>query len=84
MHYIDDLSAISDGGEIGVYGLGSHIGSDIEILNIKLFPLLFEKLREYIFILLFFIELFTIFMSITILSVSYSSHILLMTTSGAI
>ena len=56
------------------------------MLNIKLFFfLLFEKLEKDVFvILLFFIDLFTIFELITILVVNYSNHILLMTHSGAI
>ena len=57
--------------EPGVYGLGSHI----EILNIKWFVVA-EKLGEdIILILLFFIDLFTIFELITILSVNYANHI---------
>ena len=56
------------------------------MLNIKFFFfLLFEKLEKDVFvILLFFIDLFTIFELITILVVNYSNHILLMTHSGAI
>ena len=57
--------------EPGVYGLCSHI----EILNIKWFVVA-EKLGEdIILILLFFIDLFTIFELITILSVNYANHI---------
>ena len=61
------------------------------ILNVEykvVFFLLFEKLEKDVFvILLFFIDLFTIFELITILItivVNYSNHILLMTHSGAI
>ena len=58
------------------------------ILNVEykvVFFLLFEKLEKDVFvILLFFIDLFTIFELITILVVNYSNHILLMTHSGAI
>ena len=58
--------------EPGVYGLDSHV----EILNIKLF-LVTEKLGEdIILILLFFIDLFTIFELITILSINYGNHII--------
>ena len=47
--------------------------------------LLFEKLEEDIFaILIFFIDLVTIFQLVTILSVNYGNHILLMTHSGGI
>ena len=56
--------------EPGVYGLGSHI----EILNIKWFVVV-EKLWEDILNLLFFIDLFTIFDLIAILSVNYANHI---------
>ena len=58
--------------EPGVYGLDSHI----EILNIKSF-LVIEKLGEDIILtLLFFIDLFTIFELITILSINYGNHII--------
>ena len=47
--------------------------------------LLYVKLEEDIFdIILFFIDLFTIFELITILSVNYGNHILLMTHGGDI
>ena len=62
-----------------VCGLGSHIGSHNEILNIELFFLLFEKLEEDIFVILpFFIDLLTIFELITILSVNYGDQWLLL------
>ena len=58
-----------------VYGLGSHIGSHVEILNIELgFFVTSETWVRYFCILLFFIDLFTIFGLITILSVNYGNH----------
>ena len=68
-----------------VYGLGSHIGSHIKIINMKLFFVLFEILEKDIFVILIvYIDLSTIFELITILSVNYGNHILLMTLSGGV
>ena len=68
-----------------VYRLGSHIGSHIKIMNMKLFFVLFEILEKDIFVILIvFIDLSTIFELITILSVNYGNHILLMTLSGGV
>ena len=54
-------------------------------MNMKLLLLLFEKVEEDIFIILFlFTDLFTIFELIIILSVNYGNHIILMTPSGSI
>ena len=65
-----------------VYGHGCHIGRYIEIEH-KVVFFIIEKLEEDIFvILLFFMDLFTIFeliTLITILSVNYGNHIILMT-----
>ena len=58
--------------ETFVYGLDSHIGRYIEILGTKLLFFVIEKLEKDIFVILFFffIDLFTIFELITILSVN--------------
>ena len=59
---------------VGVYGLDSHIESHIETS----FFLLFENLKEDIFvILLFFTDLFAIFELITILSVDDDARYIL-------
>ena len=51
----------------------------------KLFFVLFEILEKDIFVILIvFIDLSTIFELITILSVNYGNHILLMTLSGGV